>query len=109
MTYRRIRLGKLGNDPAVDFAVQELTKYLKQMDGELTVDVLCADKVQPAFQNIIWVGLDDAFADQVAVVKDAEVDDAVAIHVENGSGFITGSNTYSKLIPTKSETRIIKA
>lgn len=98
MTYRRIRLGKLGNDPAVDFAVQELTKYLKQMDGELTVDVLCADKVQPAFQNIIWVGLDDAFANQVAAVKDAEVDDAVAIHVENGSGFITGSNTYSVLL-----------
>ena len=98
MTYRRIRLGKLDNHPTIDFAVQELVTYLKRMDRQLTVDVLCVDKVQSAFTNIIWVGMDSVFAPFVPEVADKALDDAVAIKVENGNGYITGSNPYSVLL-----------
>ena len=32
MTYRRIRIARLGKNQTVAFAVRELVKYLKQMD-----------------------------------------------------------------------------
>ena len=34
MTYRRIRFGQIGSSKVVDFAMQELVKYLKQMDSK---------------------------------------------------------------------------
>ena len=98
MTQRTIRLGMLGQDKTVDFAVQELAKYLKKMDPKLSVDILQSDCVNPAFKGIIWLGLDPAFAAEVPQVKDPMVDDAVVVRVENNAGYITGANNRSVLL-----------
>lgn len=97
-TYRRIRFGKIGDAPTVDFAVQELVRYLKQMDPGLVVDVLQTKSFQEEFAQVIWVGTDPALASFVPDVEDREQDDAFTIDVHDGSGFITGSNTRSVLI-----------
>ena len=98
MKYRRIRFGQLGNDPVVDFAMQELQRCLKMMDPGLIVDVLRTRQVIGEFTGVIWVGLDEALADQVLPVEDAALDDAITVSVENGQGCITGSNARSVLI-----------
>jgi len=98
MIQRTIRFGKIAPDATVDFAVQELARYLKQMDPKLSVDILQVDAVNDAFKDIIWVGLDPAFAAQVPQVKDSMVDDAVVIHIEDNRGYITGANTRSVLL-----------
>ena len=98
MKYRRIRFGQIGNDPVVDFAVHELQRCLKKMDPGLIVEVLRTPKVTAGLTGIIWVGLDEALADKVLPVKDAEQDDAITVSVENGQGCITGSNVRSVLI-----------
>lgn len=98
MTQRTIRFGKVAPDATVDFAVQELARYLKQMDPKLSVDILQSDCVNDAFKDIIWVGLDPTFASQVPEVKDAAMDDAIVIKIENSCGFITGTNSRSVLL-----------
>jgi hypothetical protein len=98
MTYRRIRIGQLGGSKTITYAVQELVSYLKKMDTKLVVDILQTDKVRQEFDKIIWVGLDDALADKVPHVENAHMDDAIAVDVKEGSGFITGSNERSVLL-----------
>lgn len=89
ITYRRIRLGQIGDSKVVDFAVQELVRYLKKMDSELVIDVLQTSAMKEEYKQIIWVGLDE---------KLNQKDDTIAITVEHGNGYITGSNERSVLI-----------
>lgn len=98
MTYRRIRFGQIGNEQAVTFAVQELRRYLKKMDPELVVDVLQTEREEKSFGELIWVGQSESLAAHVPPVKDAQLDDAIAIEVKDGCGYITGSNARSVLI-----------
>ena len=98
MTYRRIRFGQIGNSKVVDFAVQELVKYLKQMDSKLVVDVLQMASIDESFKGIIWVGCDDKLAAQLPKVDVPALDDGIAIAVENGEGYITGTNERSVLL-----------
>ena len=98
MTYRRIRLAQIGNSRVVDFSVQELVRYLKKMDPQLIVEVLQTDTVRDDFKQVIWIGLDDKLNSQVPEVKERDMDDAIAVKVENGSGYITGSNERSVLL-----------
>ena len=98
MDSRSIRFGKLGTDTAVDFAVQELTRYLNKMDPGLSVEILQADRLEDRELPIIWVGLDPAFCAEVPAVENSALDDAIAISVENNSGYITGSNGRSVLL-----------
>lgn len=98
MKYRRIRFGQIGKDQTVDYAVQELCRCVKLMDKEIMTEVLCVDTVQPAFPNVIWVGLDESLAGHVPQVEDPMLDDAIAISVKDGDGYITGSNCRSVLL-----------
>ena len=98
MSYRKLRFGRLGSDKVVDFAVRELVRYLRRMDAQLVIDVLRTDKVIADWKNIVWVGLDPALEAVVPAVKDPTLDDAVAIQIENGNGYITGSNPRSVLL-----------
>jgi len=98
MTYRRIRFGQIGNGKVVDFAVQELVKYLKQMDSKLVVDVLQMASIDESFKGIIWVGCDDKLAAQLPKVDVPALDDGIAIAVENGEGYISGTNERSVLL-----------
>ena len=100
MTSHRIRIGKLGNNPTVDFAVQELTHYFQKIDSTLAVDILQTNSINRNFPRIIWVGMDESLADKVPAVENAFLDDAIAIDVQNSHGYITGSNPRSVLIAT---------
>lgn len=98
MVSHRIRLGKIGTDPVVGFAVQELARYLKMIDPQLNVDILQTKTVDAAFPRIIWVGTDPQLAGFVPEVADPGLDDAIAIRVADFNGYITGSNARSVLI-----------
>ena len=62
MKFRKIRLGQLGIHETVAFAVEELQKYLKQIDPGLFVEVLLLDEPDEACGDVIWVGLHHSFA-----------------------------------------------
>ena len=96
MKFRKIRLGQLGNHETVAFAVEELQKYLKQIDPCLFVEILLVDEPNAACGDVVWVGLHDSF--KVPEVKDRVWDDAVVISVQNGAGYISGTNERSVLI-----------
>ncbi len=98
MTYRRLRIGQIGDNKTITFAVEEMVSCLKKMDPKLVIDVLQTEKLEVDFPQIIWVGLDDTVADKVPAVEVAHLDDAIAIDVQDGSGFITGSNERSVLL-----------
>ena len=98
MDGRRIRFGKLGTHPVTEYAVQELARYLKIMDPELSVDVLQIERIDEAVSDIIWIGIAPQLYTYVPQVEDAALDDGIAILAENGSGYITGTNERSVLI-----------
>ena len=98
MNDRRILFGKLGEHPVVDYAVQELVRYLKGMDPALSVELFQADGVTDISLPVIWVGIDRTFYAELPNVDDPSVDDAIAIKIEKGSGFITGTNERSVLL-----------
>ena len=98
MRFRSVRLGQLGEGEVISFAVTELEKYLRLIDPELIVDVLICDEPDPACGNVIWVGRHDALKAEIPKVEDPLFDDAIVISVENGAGYITGSNDGSVLL-----------
>lgn len=98
MQYRRIRIGQIGKDRVIDFAVQELERYLKQMDRELNVDILLFDSVEDSVPDVLWVGNDVLFEKELPAVKDTALDDGIYISVKNLSGCITGTNSRSVLL-----------
>lgn len=98
MKYRRIRLAQIGNSQPVRFAVEELTKYLKQMDAALTVDVLQFSQLEESVQQVIWVGTDDKLAAELPKVDDPALDDGIAIQISHGQGYMTGTNERSVLL-----------
>lgn len=98
MTYRRIRIGQIGDNRTIAFAVDELVSYLKKMDSKLVIDVLQTEKLEEEFSQIIWVGLDKTLVDKVPSVENIKLDDAIVIDVRGNSGFITGSNERGVLI-----------
>ncbi len=98
MTYRRIRLGQIGAGKVTDFALQELIKYLKQMDSKLVIDVLQLPAIDENYKGIIWVGCDEKLAAQLPKVDVSALDDGIAIAVEQGEGYITGTNERSVLL-----------
>ena len=98
LNYRRVRLGQLGAAPTVAFAAAELGRCLRRMDPALRVDVLRLDRPDPAMGDVLWVGRDSALNAPLPEVADPALDDAVAIRVENGAGYITGTNDRSVLL-----------
>lgn len=86
----------MGKDPAIAFAVGELEKYLKKMDGHIMTAILAAETFQDA-ADTLRVGLDPAFSG-VPGVDDPRFDDAIYVDVKDGCGIITGSNPRSVLI-----------
>lgn len=98
MKYRRIRLGQLGNSRVIDFAVQELYRYLKRMDPVLQIEIMKTEYLENSLPRVIWVGLDDTLRGNIPAVQEPELDDAIYISVDRNGGCITGSNQRSVLI-----------
>ncbi len=91
--YRRILIGQLGQDPVITFAVDELARYLKQMDHSLVIDRMLFDEVQPEMGHVLWVGFGKGLD-----VPFHQWDDEIALTLDQGKGCITGSNARSVLI-----------
>ncbi|MBQ7500386.1 MAG: DUF4838 domain-containing protein [Clostridia bacterium] len=87
-----LMLGRIGDDPTVGFAVDEIKRILGSMDPSF--DILIIDKpYRPDLKDVLWVGIDPAFG-----VKQNEDEDTVCVEVDGIAGMITGSNSRSVLI-----------
>ncbi len=93
---RRIRLSVTERDPVVRFAAEELARYLKRIDPLLRVDLLYGFSGEGV--KTIRIGCSPEGRGACPQVDDEERDDAIAISVTDGDGFITGSNPRSVLI-----------
>lgn len=77
------------------FAAAEFARLISAMDSQ-TKTAISECGFTPE-RHALWIGLDDALP-TAPPVAEPEFDDAIRIEVENGSGFITGSNARSVLI-----------
>ncbi len=92
------RIVCLGNSRTVDFAVQELKRYITAINPDLDIALLKVSIYQDNLKNVLWVGLCDAFNSRLMNVDDPDRDDAIYISVKDGAGIITGTNERSVLI-----------
>jgi len=83
-------LARIGKNPTISYAFDELVKYLKQMDSSIFIDARVYDERDFTRKDILWVGLDGSVP--------TSDDDSVFIDVSNGGGIVTGSNERSVLI-----------
>lgn len=98
MRIRELCFGQIGNSETINFAIDELKRYVKAIDPAVMVEVVMADKPINAACTVIWVGIHEDLHATIPVVDDPVMDDAIAISVENGKGYISGSNERSVLI-----------
>ena len=92
----RIRIAVTERDPVVRFAAEELARYLKKIDPALRVDMLFGFSGKGV--KTVRVGRSPEGMIACPKVEDEAWDDAIAIDVTDGEGFITGSNPRSVLI-----------
>jgi len=89
------RIYKITSDPTVDFAAEELKKYLRMMmprAGEIKIEY------KPDATDGFRLGLMQDFSLDVSEAEDVELDDI--LHIDTGSegGIIAGSNPRSVLL-----------
>ena len=95
-----IMIYQLGNEPAVEFAAAELTSYLQRILRDSTSVVLeKKENFNQTAKDAIWVGTSEKFYSDLGLeVQNPELDDAIAIDIEGGSGIIAGVNPRSVLL-----------
>lgn len=95
---RTITIARIGSHRTVQFAAEELRKYLKRMDSKTIVDMRLFEEYDPKYSNYLWIGQSDQFQPKLPAVEDCSIDDAIVIDIRNFKGIITGSNQRSVLI-----------
>ena len=88
------KIAKAGNDPAIDFAAQELYRCLNSMDPNADVAILTYPSYRESVSSALWLRVSPELAESV---QDPALDDAFSVRVENGAGHICGSNPRSVL------------
>ena len=89
-----LQIKKLRADHVIDFAAEELKKYLRMMMPECgDVDILYAPGAEDGFR----LGLAEDFGLVFPEVEDPELDDLVHIETDTKGGILTGSNSRSVL------------
>jgi len=93
----------IGNAQPVQFAAQELARYIACITGDPPCTVHPAKAYGPEQADVLWLGTFDALSAGAAAepwptVDDPEMDDAVAIDVQAGVGTIAGANRRSVLL-----------
>ena len=86
-----ITLAKIGTNPTVSYAVDELARCLKKMDKGLLIDQRTYEAYDASVESVIWVGLNGS-------LERSERDDEILIDVKDGKGVITGANNRAVLI-----------
>jgi len=100
------RICIIGADQTLQFAAEELCKYLERMaGGKARIAVERRAEYVPTERGALWLGTFSAFAsaagfpvDVLPAVGEPELDDAVFIDVSAGEGIVAGSNPRSVLI-----------
>ena len=93
-----LKIARISYDPVISYAAEELKRCLEIMDPSQPVLLLTYPTYRSDLKEALWVGMDPAFAGAVPEVPVAVLDDAIAIEVEGGCGFITGANPRAVLI-----------
>lgn len=88
------QINKVCADHVIDFAVEELKKYLRMMQPEAG-DVVIA--YAPDAKDGFRLGLAADFGLEFSEVRDATPDDVVYIEADNRGGILAGSNPRSVL------------
>ncbi len=86
----QLTVAKIGNNPTVNYAVDELTRVLSAMDGSLFIDQR-KYKAYTAEKPLLFVGVTD-------LVPHSDIDDEIFVDVKDGVGVITGANNRAVLI-----------
>ena len=92
------RIARIGRDPVVSYASEELKRCLGVMDPSLEILLLTYPAYRPELPRVLWIGQDPAFASLLPAVEDPALDDAIAVETEGLKGFITGANPRAVLI-----------
>lgn len=91
----KLRLCKFQTNETVNFAVEELKRYLYLLDEDICVDIFTYDEYNPEHKNAIWIMEDPSLAPEVS---DTRIDDAFKIDIKENCGYIAGTNPVSVLI-----------
>lgn len=89
------RIQKITSHPVVDFAAEELKKYLRMMMprcGEIVIDY------SPEATDGFRLGLMQDFSLDVSEAKDPQLDDILYVDTHGEGGIIAGSNMRSVLL-----------
>ena len=89
------KINKITSNPTVDFAAEELKKYLRMMmpdAGEIII------KYDPEAKDGFRLGLMSDFGIDVSEAKDLDLDDILHIDTDDMGGIIAGSNVRSVLL-----------
>ena len=89
------KINKITSNPTVDFAAEELKKYLRMMmpdAGEIVV------KYAPEARDGFRLGLMQDFSLDVSEAEDVKIDDIIHIDTDSEGGIIAGSNARSILL-----------
>ena len=89
----RLRLTKIGDHPAVAYALEEVAKYIHRMDRTLAIDEFSADDYQTIAEDTC-----DTVVFAVGLGVDESEDDHILVDVESGKGKITGSSPRAVLM-----------
>ena len=91
----KIRLCRVGANETVEFAFEELRRYLYAIDETVDIEPFFYDAYNPAHRNALWLIADPGLAPAVA---DPALDDAFRIRIKENEGVIAGTNPLSVLI-----------
>ena len=89
-----LKIAKIGNLPAIEFAAEELKRCLTAMDSRLDISLLAFHHYDEQIPGILWLGVSPEVSGRVAA---ADLDDSYCIDVNGGIGSIFGSNDRSVL------------
>ena len=90
-----LKIHKIDASPVIDFAAEELKKYLRMMmpmDGEITIEY------KPDAKDGFRLGLMQTFGLDVSDAEVAELDDILYMDTTEEGGIIAGDNARSVLL-----------
>lgn len=89
------RIYKITSNPVVDFAAEELKKYLRMMMPECGEIFICFN---PEANSGLRLGIMEDFGLDTSEAEDIELDDIIHIETKMETGIIAGSNPRSVLL-----------
>ncbi|MBE6732236.1 MAG: DUF4838 domain-containing protein [Ruminococcaceae bacterium] len=93
-----LRIARISYDPVIAYASEELKRCLNKMDPSLEIILLTYPNHRADIKNALWVGIDETLSAELPKVLNKELDDAIAIDIKGGTGYITGANPRAVLI-----------